>query len=108
MDAFTGQSANAAVAFTNAAGAAAAVDGVPTWASSDDTVVAVAPAADGMSAVVSTVAPGTARVTVHADADLGAGVTDITGVTEDIVVTVNPNQQASVVNLTLQPFTNNP
>jgi hypothetical protein len=56
------------------------VDGVPVWASSDETVVTVAPAADGMSAVASGVAPGTGRVVVTADADLGAGVTNITGI----------------------------
>jgi len=67
-------------------GAPAPVDGVPVWASSDATVVAVTPAADGMSAVVVGVAPGTARVVVTADADTGAGVTDLTG-TLDFTVT---------------------
>jgi hypothetical protein len=60
----------------------ALVDGVPTWASSDETVVTVAAAADGMSAEVVGVAPGTARVVVTADADLGSGVTPLTGVQE--------------------------
>jgi hypothetical protein len=57
----------------------APVDGVPVWAGSDDTVLTVAAAADGMSATVSGVSPGTARVVVTADADLGAGVTPIVG-----------------------------
>ena len=65
----------------------APVDGIPVWGSSDDTVLGVVPAADGMTAVVNTVAPGTARISVSADADTGAGVVTITGVSEDIVVT---------------------
>lgn len=106
-DWFTGQTASANVAFTDAQGRPALVDGVPAWASSDETVLLVTPAADGMSATVATVAPGTARVTVHADADLGAGVVDIVGVSEDVNVTVNPNTFASVVTLTLGTPTDN-
>ncbi len=88
-----------ALTITDAQGRPAAVDGVPVWASSDETVVSVVAAADGLSAVVSSVAAGTARVTVSADADLGAGVVPITGVTEDINVT-NGNI-ASVLTLSL-------
>ncbi len=58
----------------------AAVDGLPTWASSDETVVTVVASSDGMSAVASGVATGTGRVVVTADADLGSGVTNITGI----------------------------
>ncbi len=87
---------------TKADGTAAPVDGVPVWASSDSTVLAVTPAADGMSAVVDTVAPGRpARVTVSADADLGSGVHTITGVTDDVTVTLGPNSMASVMTLDL-------
>lgn len=60
-------------------GKPALVDGVPVWAGSDDTVLTVEAAADGMSAEVTAVAPGSGRVVVTADADLGAGVTDLTG-----------------------------
>jgi len=60
-------------------GKPALVDGVPVWASSDETVITVTAASDGMSAVAVGVAPGSARVVVTADADLGAGVTDLTG-----------------------------
>lgn len=67
-------------------GKPALVDGVPVWASSDETVVTVSPAGDGMSAVASGVAPGSARIVVTADADLGAGVTPLTG-TLDFTVT---------------------
>ena len=86
---------------TDSKGRPAQVDGAPVWASSDDTVLTVTPAADGMSADINTVAPGTARATVQADADLGAGVVTITGVTEDIVVTLGTSTQASVMTLTL-------
>ena len=77
------------------------VDGAPMWASSDETVLLVIPAIDGLSAVVNTVAPGTARITVSADADIGAGVLPITGVSEDIVVSVDPLSLASVITLQL-------
>lgn len=92
---------NVTLSIVNARGEPAPVDGVPVWASSDETVLRVTPAADGMSAVVDTVAAGTARVTVSADADVGAGVVTLTGVSEDINVTVGPNSVASVMTLTL-------
>lgn len=74
------------IAITDKKGNPAQVDGAPTWASSDETVVTVTAAADGMSANVVAVAPGSARVVVTADADLGAGVTPLTG-TLDFSVT---------------------
>lgn len=77
----------------------AKVDGAPVWATSDATVISVTPAADGMSAVIDTVAPGTARVTVSADADLGSGVSPITKVSDDIIVT--SGSIASVMTLDL-------
>ncbi len=79
----------------DAKGKPALLDGVPIWAGSDDTVFTVEAAADGLSAILVGVAPnatdatGTpipARVVVTADADLGSGVTPITG-TLDVVVT---------------------
>lgn len=93
---------NVALSITNAQGQPAQVEqNSIVWASSDETVVKVAAAADGMSAVIDTVAPGTARVTVTADADVGAGTTTLTGVTEDINVTLGPSSQASLMTLTL-------
>ena len=86
---------------TDARGRPATVDGVPVWASSDETVLLVIPAADGQSAVVDTVAAGTARITVQADADLGAGVVALTGVSEDINVTVGPSHAANTMTLNL-------
>lgn len=90
---------NVQLSITDSRGRPAAVDGVPVWASSDDTVLSVVPAADGLSAVVASVAPGVARVTVQADADLGAGVVTITGVSEDVNVT--NGSIASVMTLSL-------
>ena len=59
----------------------APVDGVPVWASSDVNTITVAPAADGMSCEITAVGPlGQCQVTVSADADMGTGVTTITGV----------------------------
>lgn len=88
------------LAITNSAGAPAPVDGVPVWASSNATVLTVTPAADGMSAVVSTVAAGVARISVTADADMGAGTTTITGVSEDVNVSTGPLSQASTIAFT--------
>jgi hypothetical protein len=92
---------NAALAITDARGRPAKVEGVPVWASSDETVLSVTAAADGMSAVVDTVAAGTARITVSADADLGAGVVEITGVSEDVNVTIGPGSTATTIALNL-------
>lgn len=63
----------------DAKGKPASVDGAPAWASSDETVVTVVAASDGMSAVATGVVPGTSRVVVTADADLGSGVTPLSG-----------------------------
>lgn len=93
---------NVVLSITNSHGQPAPVDGVPVWASSDETVLTVVAAADGMSAAVNTVAPGgPARISVTADADLGAGVATITGVSEDVMVTLGPSNAASQMTLTL-------
>jgi hypothetical protein len=90
------------LSITNSQGQPAAVDGAPVWASSDDTVLSVEAQPDGMGAVVRTVAPGgPARISVTADADLGAGTQTITGVTEDINVTLGASHMASVMTLSL-------
>ena len=68
------------VSFTTAAGNPAIVDGAPVWTSSDENIVTVQPAEDGLSAVALTVGPlGVAQVSVTADADLGEGTRTITG-----------------------------
>ena len=57
----------------------AKVEGTPVWASSDATVVTVVPASDGLSAMAFGVSAGVARVVVTAKADLGSGLTPLTG-----------------------------
>lgn len=102
MDVTTDQNFPAvALNITNNRGQPAPVDGTPVWASSDETVLTVTPSDDGMTAAVDTVGAGTARISVTADADLGAGVSVITGVSEDVNVTIGPNSVASHVTLDL-------
>jgi hypothetical protein len=93
---------NAVLTILDAHGLPAPVDGVPKWASSDETVLRVTATADGMSASVDTVAPGgPARITVTAEADLGTGTQTITGVSPDVVVGPGQKSVASVVTVTL-------
>lgn len=86
-----------------AKGNPAKIDGLPTWSSSDPTVLTVtADAADatGMTALAVAVGPlGTAQAQASADADLGAGVRTITSVL-DIEV-----QAAEAVTLTIDAGT---
>ncbi len=81
------QQLTATIQPVDAKGQPALVDGVPVWASSDETIITVAASDDGMSAVVAAVGPlGDAKVSVTADADLGAGVSAIFG-TLDVSIT---------------------
>jgi hypothetical protein len=60
---------------------------VPVWSASDPTILTVAPAADGMSAVVSgTGKLGAAQVHVTAESDPTSGVNTITGTVDVQVV----------------------
>lgn len=87
----------------------ALVDGIPVWASSDETVLRISPATDGMSAIFEAVAIGTARATVTADADLDPGVTStITDISEDIVVSADIRNVAAAMNLAVAPFVDVP
>lgn len=71
----------------DAKGNPAPVDGAPVWGSSDPTVATVAPAADGLSAMVAAVGPlGKTQISVTADADLGEGFESIAGTLEIEVV----------------------
>lgn len=67
------------VAFVDAKGKPAKVDGVPTWVASDNTVIdSVTPAADGLSASIHvTDNIGASQLTVTADVDLGSGTTSV-------------------------------
>jgi hypothetical protein len=71
-------------------GRPAPVDGPPTWLADNTDVVALTPSADGMSCdVVAVGIPGTAKVQVSADADLGSGTELLVG-TLDVEVTAAP------------------
>lgn len=75
------------IAPVDAVGNPAKVDGVPVWETSAPSIVTLEVAADGLSAVASTEGPlGAVRITVTADADLGAGIETITGVLDIEVI----------------------
>src|SRR5262245_32037582 len=94
------QKADLSVTFLDAKGNPAQVDGVPTWMTDNTDVLALTPAADGMSCEVAAVGPiGNATAQVAADADLGAGVVAIFG-TIDVQVTAG---QASRVEIAASP-----
>ena len=81
------QQCTLAISVVDKKGNPAAVDGVPAWGTSDASLLTVTPAMDGLSAVIIAVGSlGTAQVNVSADADLGDGVTAITG-TLDVTIT---------------------
>ncbi len=68
----------ATVAYVDAKGNPATVDGAPVWASSNEGVATVAAAADGMSAsIVPGSTLGDTDITVTADADLGSGIVQL-------------------------------
>lgn len=90
-----------ALSAADSAGNAAPLFGVPVWASSDETVLTVQLAADGMSAAIMTVAPGLARISVTAEGDPTPGVDTLTGVSEDVTVTLGPSHEAKVLTLAL-------
>jgi hypothetical protein len=71
------------------------------WKSSDETVIRVIASADGLMFTAPAVAAGKARLSVSADADVGNGVTTITGVSEEITVTEAPAPKATVVKIDL-------
>lgn len=89
------QKVTATIQVVDAMGNPASVEGIPAWSSDDVSIVAVAQADDGMSAVISSVGPiGNAIVTVTADADLGEGVTTINS---DLLVDVIASQATGII-----------
>jgi hypothetical protein len=74
------QEVDLAIKPLDARGNPAQVDGRPEWESSDPSVIEVLPATDGLSCVARAKGKlGHALISVTADADLGAGVQNITG-----------------------------
>lgn len=82
-----------------ASGAVAKIDGVPEWNVDNPAVIALSVASDGLSATASSTGTvGAAQVTAKVDADLGAGVTEITGLIDFNVVEVE--DRATTVEIT--------
>lgn len=71
----------------DAAGNPAPVDGAPVWASSDEALVTVVAAEDGLSAELRPVgALGLAQISVSADALMGPEIRNLTGLLEVQIV----------------------
>jgi hypothetical protein len=86
------------VEFQDQAGNVATVDEPPEWSVDPDGILTLEPSEDGLSVVVkSETKAGSAQVLCKADADLGEGVTEITGM---LSVTVLPGDAVTV---TLNP-----
>jgi hypothetical protein len=74
------QQCTVTVTFQDAHGNPARVDGVPSWFTDNSDVLSLQPTLDGMSCTASARGPiGTARLTLNADADVGAGVEPLLG-----------------------------
>ena len=85
------------------AGNPAKVDGVPVWSVSDETVLTLTVAEDGLSAVATVTGTlGASQVSVKADADLGEGIKEIAAVLD---VSVVASQAASLSITTATPET---
>lgn len=75
------------IAPVDRAGNPAAIDGVPTWSVGDPAIIGLDVAADGLSAYAIAAGPvGLSQVNITADADLGEGVTTISGTVDFQVV----------------------
>ena len=86
---------------TDGRGRPVAVDGTPAVNSSDATVATVTiEAGEGMAwkGMITAIAPGSCRIVVDADADLGAGVQDVIG-TADIDVVLDERTGARLMQL---------
>lgn len=81
------QKFTAAVSFVDAKGNPALVEGAPVFAASDPAILTVVATADPNTVEVLAVGPvGAAQLTVTADADLGAGVVNVTGLLDVQVI----------------------
>jgi hypothetical protein len=75
----TVQQVSIAAVFEASNGQPVNVVGTPVWASADPNIATVTPAADGLSAVVASVGPGSTTVTVTGEGDPTPGVDTVTG-----------------------------
>ncbi len=69
------------------------VDGLPQWSVSNPSVCSLNVSENGLKATVIATGIGTTQVSVTVDADLGAGVRNVTGILD---VTVQPAEVVSV------------
>ena len=75
-----GQSVTLSIHPHDAYGNTAKLDGIPAWVSSDESIITLAVADDGLSVVATSVGPvGTSAISVSADADLDTPVKLLTG-----------------------------
>lgn len=63
----------------DAKGKPAKLDGIPVWTVDAANVAGMVVSADGLSVEINAGDPGTARVAVSADGDMGPGVTTLAG-----------------------------
>ena len=75
------QQVSCAITYVDAHGNPAPVEGPPSWSSSDESVIALDVADDGMSALVKAAGPiGQAQVSVMADARFGPQVVAVVAI----------------------------
>ena len=99
-----GKLINVQVAFVDSKGAPAKVDGVVTWASSDDAIAtAVVDSGDSTICRISSVAVGSAQISATADADLGAGIRELTVTLDLMVVEVGGEAVAGTITVIGEP-----
>jgi hypothetical protein len=96
------QQVTASIQPVDAKGNPAKVDGAPEWSSSSEGVAVVKAAPDGLSATVAGIDIGTCQINVKADADLGEGVTALTG-TLDVEVLAGSAVALSITTGTPEP-----
>ena len=84
-------------------GRPAPIDGTPAVVSSDETVASVSDLADAgngsWSFNVNSVAEGTARIALTADADISSSVSEVVG-TLEVNITLDPRTAARTIELT--------
>lgn len=74
------------LAFKDAEGNPATIDGVPVWNPIDPALGTLTPAADGLTAEFNPGSPSSGQISVTCDADLGEGVKEITGLLDVVVL----------------------
>lgn len=90
-----GGTSTATITAKDAQGNTVTLPSAPSWSVDNSAIATIAPAADGMSAVVTAVAVGTATITVKAEGDPTPGVDTLTA-----TGTVNVVDEASALDLT--------